>query len=337
MSSSTMTVEQDAVEAVAPQVRMTDAQTTNATMTWRPASGPTSSPSTACPGGSPSSTPVSWSSSTGSSACTTSAATCSRSAPRSARAPSCWATWPARPRSASRCATCSSTAGDRPRELPVVNHWYADVTEKAFLEEYERFHEQPPDVIVGLSEGIDAEERAGTCRIVHVDGGHRTTSCAVTWPRPAPCSGPGASWPSGTCPPRTTRAWRWPCGSWCSAGVRAPLHHRVQALRHLGQRRPRLAGAGIDAWVAGRPDLGTDIHALAGWPVRRLFGLDRPSVDPDLLVRIPDLDAMPGPEEASRPPLNRAAGGWRPPRGPGPGTGRRGHPPPRRAHRRRAE
>ncbi len=32
---------------------------------------------------------------------------------------------------------------------------------------------QPPDVIVGPSGGIDAQERAGTCRIVHVDGGHR--------------------------------------------------------------------------------------------------------------------------------------------------------------------
>ncbi len=60
-----------------------------------------------------------------------------------------------------------------PESLMIINHWYADVSEKGFLQEYERFHEQPPDVIVGPSGGIDAEERAGTCRIVHVDGGHR--------------------------------------------------------------------------------------------------------------------------------------------------------------------
>ena len=40
-----------------------------------------------------------------------------------------------------------------PESMLIINHWYADVTEKAFLGEYERFHEQPPDVIIGPSEG----------------------------------------------------------------------------------------------------------------------------------------------------------------------------------------
>ena len=77
-----------------------------------------------------------------------------------------------------------------PESLMIINHWYADVSEKGFLEEYGRFHEQPPDVIVGPSGGIDAEERAGTCRIVHVDGGHRydvvrqdvATACTLLGP-----------------------------------------------------------------------------------------------------------------------------------------------------------
>ena len=59
--------------------------------------------------------------------------------------------------------------------------------------------------------------------------------------------------------------------------------------------------AGIDDWVDGRPDLGKDIHTLAGWAVRRIFGHDRPPVDADFVVRIPDLDAMPGPEDEEPP------------------------------------
>ena len=61
------------------------------------------------------------------------------------------------------------------------------------------------------------------------------------------------------------------------------------------------ATAGIDDWVDGRPDLGKDIHTLAGWAVRRIFALDRPPVHADFLVRIPDLDAMPGPEDEESP------------------------------------
>jgi len=53
--------------------------------------------------------------------------------------------------------------------------------------------------------------------------------------------------------------------------------------------------------VDGRPDLGKDIHTLAGWAVRRIFTLDRPAVHADFVVRIPDLDAMPGAEDEESP------------------------------------
>ena len=117
----------DAVEAVAPQVRTTEAQTTNAIDEMAPgrrclpprprqragvvlrARLPRAGRARPAPAGA-----------------RRRAATSSRSAPTSARAPSCWAIWPARPRSASRCATCSST----PRRIdaesfPLFNHWYA--------------------------------------------------------------------------------------------------------------------------------------------------------------------------------------------------------------------
>jgi len=63
--------------------------------------------------------------------------------------------------------------------------------------------------------------------------------------------------------------------------------------------------ARIDEWVASEPDLGSDLHTLAGWPVRRLFAHGRPALADDRLIRIPDLEEMPGgtPAEAARPTL----------------------------------
>lgn len=51
---------------------------------------------------------------------------------------------------------------------------------------------------------------------------------------------------------------------------------------------------GIDDWVAGQPDLGIEVHTLAGWPVRRIFAQPRPPMKLSHVVRIPDLEAMPG-------------------------------------------
>jgi hypothetical protein len=53
--------------------------------------------------------------------------------------------------------------------------------------------------------------------------------------------------------------------------------------------------------VERTPNLWKDMHTLAGWPVRRVFALGRPPVNPDHLVRIPDLEEMPGPGDEGSP------------------------------------
>ena len=57
----------------------------------------------------------------------------------------------------------------------------------------------------------------------------------------------------------------------------------------------------LDEWVAAEPDLGSDRHTLAGWPVRRLFAGESPSASEDRLVRVPDLEEMPGGAPAEAP------------------------------------
>ena len=187
--------------------------------------------------------------------------------------------------------------------FPVFNHWYAGVTRQGFEEQYHRFHVELPDIIVGPSAVIDADGLAGTCRMVHVDGGH---SYDVVRHDAA-----------------TARALLRPGGVVAFDDI-STSHNPGSALAVWelvlgGQFRPLLltdaklygtwdAGdidwaARIDEWVAGEPDLGTDLHTLAGWPVRRLFAHGRPALAEDRLVRIPDLEDMPGgaPAEAASP------------------------------------
>ncbi len=159
---------------------------------------------------------------------------------------------------------------------PVVNHWYSDVSEQRFAEQYQRFHEGLPEVMVGLSESIDARPRAGTCRLVHVDGGHRyevvrgdaATARELLCPGGVVAFGgvrdrahPGAAvavWElvlgrAGFVPLCLTAHKLY--GTWDAGGIDWP-------------------GA-IDEWVAREPDLGSEVHTVAGWPVRRLFDVPR--------------------------------------------------------------
>ena len=189
-----------------------------------------------------------------------------------------------------------------PESLMIINHWYADVSEKGFLQEYERFHEQPPDVIVGPSGAIDAEERAGTCRIVHVDGGHRYDVVRQDVATARTLLGRGGLVAFGNISTPHNPGVALAVWELVSGGGFAPLCITESKLYGTWDHDAvAWATAGIDDWVEGRPDLGKDIHTLAGWTVPRIFALDRPPVHADFLVRIPDLDAMPGPEGEESP------------------------------------
>jgi Glycosyl transferase family 2/Methyltransferase domain len=187
------------------------------------------------------------------------------------------------------------------------NHWYSGVSEKAFLEQYKRFHEQLPDVIVGSSETIDAAAVAGTCRIVHLDGGHRYEIVRHDVSTARVLLGLG--------------------GIVALEGIFAP-HHPGAALAvwelvlsgtfvPLCVTESKLYGtwdeastadwaARIDEWVAKEPDLGLEVHTLAERVVvRRLFTHGRPPAAEHQRVRIPDLADIPGPESPEHPTPER--------------------------------
>ena len=149
--------------------------------------------------------------------------------------------------------------------FPLLNHWYADLTEKAFLEQYGRFHEQPPDVIVGASEDLDVRERAGTCRIVHVDGGHTFDIVRRDVSTARRLLGPGGIVAFGNVRPRITPAWPWRSGSWCWAGRSCPSASPGPSSTGRGTSGAVDWVAGIDEWVAQRTrPRDCDVHTLAG-------------------------------------------------------------------------
>jgi hypothetical protein len=161
-----------------------------------------------------------------------------------------------------------------------------------FLQEYERFHQQPPGVIVGPSGNLAAAERAGTCRIVHVDGGHSYDVVRKDIETARTLLGSGGLVAFGGisapyAPGSALAVWELVL----SDGF-VPLCITESKLYGTWEGNALDWLAGIDDWVASRPDVGTDIHTLTGSPVRRVFALDRPRVDPERLVRIPDLEAM---------------------------------------------
>jgi Glycosyl transferase family 2/Methyltransferase domain len=191
------------------------------------------------------------------------------------------------------------------------HHWYSGLSEKAFLEQYQRFHEQLPDVIVGSSETIDATALAGTCRIVHLDGGFRYEVVRHDVSTARDLLGPGGIVAfDGVFTPHqpgvALAVWEL-----VLSGTFVPLCSTERRL--YGTWDEAFAAdwsARIDEWVAGEPDLGLELHTLAGWAVRRLFSLGGPTAATERqLVRIPDLAAVPGTETAE----NRTEAGTRTP------------------------
>ncbi len=124
------------------------------------------------------------------------------------------------------------------------NHWYSGLSEKAFLEQYQRFHEHMPDVIVGSSLTVDATALAGTCRIVHLDGGQKYEIVHHDVSTARELLGPGGIVAFGRpLQPAPTRRGAGRLGAGPERDVRSAVHDRVQALRHVGRGvRRRLVG-----------------------------------------------------------------------------------------------
>jgi hypothetical protein len=181
---------------------------------------------------------------------------------------------------------------------PPHNHWFAGLTQGAFVEQYTRFHDDVPEIIVGLSETIDAGARRGTCRLVHVDGGHSYGTVRADGASARTLLGPGGvvafdDISTAHRPGVALAVWELVLG-----GGLTPFCLTQQKLYGTWDSGDA-TGTGavdwpavVDAWVAREPDLGSEIHTLAGWPVRRLFAMPRHAGTLDDLVAVPDREEL---------------------------------------------
>jgi len=180
--------------------------------------------------------------------------------------------------------------------FPGFNHWYSTLTERAFVEQYQRFHAELPEIIVGASETIDVKQldRARTCRLVHVDGGHRYDIVRADASTAQQLLSPGGIVAFGGIsashfPGTALAVWELVLGREFT-----PLCLTGGKLYGTWDAGGVDWSARIDEWVSQERDLGSEIHTLAGWPVRRVFAHERPPVPAEKLVRIPDLEDLPG-------------------------------------------
>ncbi len=175
---------------------------------------------------------------------------------------------------------------------PAFNHWYAGVTQAGFVEQYQRFHDDLPEMIVGLSDTIDAAARAGTCRLVHVDGGHGYDTVRGDASTARTLLAPGGivafdDISTAHNPGVALAVWEL-----VLAGEFVPLCLTQQKLYGTWDAGGIDWPAALDAWVLREPDLGSEIHTLAGWPVRRLFSVTRRNGTVLDLTTIPDRDEI---------------------------------------------
>ncbi len=188
-----------------------------------------------------------------------------------------------------------------PESSLIHHHWYSELTEKAFVQQYLRFHADLPEIIVDVSASIPAAQRAGTCRLVHLDGGHKYDVVRRDAWTARRLLGPGGMVAFGDIltphnPGSALAAWEL-----VLSGEFVPFCLTDAKLYGTWDQRGIDWAAGIDEWVEREPDLGSEVHTLAGWPVRRLFTLTRPTVTAEQLVRIPDLEDLPGGSRAGAP------------------------------------
>ena len=169
------------------------------------------------------------------------------------------------------CDIFEHVEGIDDESLMEVQHWYGDLTEKAFVTHYELFHQQLPDVIVGPSERIDAAALAGTCRMVHVDGGHTYDNVRQDAAIARQLLGRGGIvafdhvWASHT-PGVALAVWELVLD-----GAFVPLCLTADKLYGTWDDGDIDWVWEIGGWVTGERDLGNEMHTLAGRPIRRLF------------------------------------------------------------------
>ena len=205
--------------------------------------------------------------------------------------------------------------------LAEFEHWYPGFRQQDFVEQYLRFHSELPTIMVGASTEIDAVSRAGTCRLVHVDGSHTYDIVRRDIRTAETLLGPGGivafdDISTAHNPGSALAVWEE-----VLSGRFVPLC--LTPAKLYGSWDPQVAQwlAELDEWISVTDAVECEIHTLAGWPVRRLSSVPRAAVPQEVLRTVPSLEDLEdlevtdgGPSPSVRNPVcrsNRAPGAGR--------------------------
>ena len=148
--------------------------------------------------------------------------------------------------------------------------WYSDLSQQNFIDNFLRFHDELPTLLVGLSTDIDARSMASRFRFIHIDGSHKYDIVRHDIHTSHTILGQGGivafddiSTPHN--PGSALAVWQEVLG-----GHFAPLC-MTEAKLYGTWDIPNAQSwqVKLDRWAKDTPDVIAEIHTLAGWPVRR--------------------------------------------------------------------
>jgi hypothetical protein len=180
-----------------------------------------------------------------------------------------------------------------PGNLEENQRWYEGFGRREFEQQYQRFHKDLPEILAGNSTEIDREAMANRFRFVHVDGSHEydivrediltaetmlVSGGIVAFDDISTAHNPGSA----------LAIWEAVLG-----GRLKPICLTEAKLYGTWDEDPNPWREAVREWAEAQPDLGCEMHLLAGGSVPRIFpqAAPGPGVVPGVLVQLDPLDA----------------------------------------------
>jgi hypothetical protein len=201
----------------------------------------------------------------------------------------------------------NDSADITPGNIEENQRWYDGFGRREFEQQYQRFHKDLPEMLLGTSTEIDREAMANRFRFVHVDGSHEydivredirsaetmlVGGGIVAFDDISTAHNPGSA----------LAIWEAVLG-----GRLKPICITDAKLYGTWDEDPKPWTEAVREWAQAQPDLGCEMHLLAGWSVARIFlhGSPGPGIDPGVLVPLDPLEAPaePAPAQVTRPRL----------------------------------
>jgi hypothetical protein len=199
------------------------------------------------------------------------------------------------------CGSVGQREADSSEILAALQNRESTSLPPDFIDQYLRFHTRLPPVLAPRPEQIDIGALKDSFRIVYIGGGPDYHSARQEIRVAQALAGPGGVVVFGDMFRRENPGLALAVWEEVLSGNFVPLCLTDAML--CGTWDPR----GIDwhnaihGWAGRNPEVEGEVHSLAGWPVRRLVAVPRPTVASQGMRQIPSLEELDGADELKTP------------------------------------